>query len=232
MSNLIKHDQRLRFEIQAFEGEEFRHGRGRSGGRSSGAGEPTDPMGLQDENDEERLARLEREAYEKGFEQGHKDGMALGEKRLEERARQMEALLRELGRLKGRLYHEAEGDLLKLSVEIARQIVRAEAKTDPELITRVVRAAIDHLADRSRIRILVHPGDMAALRKALPEAAEGRPLEAWELIDDRSVERGGCLLESGFGKVNATIEEQLQVLAEELAAEHERHAEARRGTVA
>lgn len=221
MSNLIKSDQHPLFAIQSFEGEEFRRGspRGRGGVAEPGSGSSSDPGAPRYENPQERLDRLEREAYEKGFEQGQREGMILGEKRLEQRVKQMESLLRELGTLKRRLFLESEGELLKLSLEIARHILRSEVKTDPAVITRALRAAVEHLADRSRIRILVHPDDMAELHKTLTETAESCRMEQWELVEDRSIERGGCFLESGFGRVNATIDEQLQAVAEELQQE-------------
>lgn len=233
MSNLIKSDQHPLFEIQSFEGEEFRQGPMPAGLGVAGRGtkQAAGPRASQYENAQETVAGLEREAYEKGFEQGQRDGMALGEKRLEERLRQVDSLLRELGALKRRLYHESEEDLLKLSIEIARRILRSEAKTDPSVVTRAIRAAIDHLAERSLIRILINPDDMAELRKTLPEVAETYRLEQWELIEDRSIERGGCVLETGFGRVNATLEEQLQALGEVMEQELEARAEADSGDV-
>jgi flagellar assembly protein FliH len=223
LSNLIKRETHPQVKILSFEVEEV----GRRGPWLSegGPGGPTGPSisatrrgssGQPGESVQERLARLEREAYEKGFEQGQKDGLSLGEKRVQETLGQMEALLRAMTGLKKQVYDEAEAELLRLSVEIARQIIRREVTTDPSVVTRAVRAAFEYLGDQNQARISVNPEDMKEVQRVLPDLAQLHRLEGFELVEDRAVARGGCILETGFGRINGTIEDQLTMLKEEL----------------
>ncbi len=187
--------------------------------RSNGSchfGHPTGAPGQPVESVQEKLARLEREAYEKGFEQGQKDGLSLGEKRVQETLGQMTALLRAMAGLKKQVYDEAEAELLRLSVEIARQIIRREVTTDPSVVTRAVRAAFEYLGDQNQVRISINPEDMKEVQRLLPDLAQLHRLEGFELVEDLAVERGGCILETGFGRINGTIEDQLAMLKEEL----------------
>lgn len=171
---------------------------------------------LDEESMEDRLARLEREAYEKGFDQGRKDGLALEQKQLQEQKQQVEALFSELRGLKGSLFRETEQDCVALSALIARRILRAEIQTDPGVIQRTVRAALDFVADRSRLRISVHPEDMEEMRRILPELAAWTEEDAFQVVEDETLERGGCLLETGFGSINATVSEQCNVIEKAL----------------
>lgn len=166
----------------------------------------------EEESAEERLARLERESYEKGFEQGRKDGLELEKKQLEQQRQQMEALFAELRDLKPSLLREAEEEAVMLGSRIAKRIIGEEIRTDPSVIQRTVRAALDFVADRSRLSITVHPEDMEEIRRVLPELASMTEGGRFQVTEDDTVDRGGCLLETGFGKINANISEQLSVI--------------------
>lgn len=226
MSNLIKGQEYLRFKIASFEAEEIPGGRP----ATDGGGSVVLPIGKkrdrvepkQDEkNIHERLAALEREAYEKGFEQGQKDGLSLGEKRVEQTLRQLEEFLQGLSALKERIYSEAEGELLELSMEIAGLVIKKEIETDPEVVVRSIRSALSFLVDRSRIRVLISPEDAGEVQRRLPEFASAHKLDKLQVVEDQSLQRGGCLIETGFGRINATIEDQLSHLRESLREQFE-----------
>jgi flagellar assembly protein FliH len=223
LSNLIKRETHSHVKVCSFEAEEVGpHGpkpgegsHGASRGLSASVTGRAVPA-QSGESVQERLARLEREAYEKGFEQGQKDGMSLGEKRVQETIGQMQELFRDMAGLKKQVYNEAEGELLRLSVEIARQIIRREVTTDPSVVTRAIRAAFDYLGDQSQVRISVNPEDMREIQRLLPDLAQIHRLEGFEVTEDRAVTRGGCVLETGFGRINGTIEDQLDMIKQEM----------------
>ncbi len=210
LSNLIKRHQHEGLKIEAFRAQEIKvdtefnsssHKHVRRGGT------------------QDRISEIEREAYEKGFNQGQKDGLALGKKRLEETAKRLDALISSLSELKGNLYREAEEEILKLSVEIARKILDKEIGLDKDMVLRSIRKATEFLTERTAIRILVNPADMHKVEEALPEIKARKKVERIELAEDPSIARGGCILETGFGSINAAIEDQLEAIARELEDE-------------
>ncbi|MBN2125237.1 MAG: hypothetical protein JW821_13150 [Deltaproteobacteria bacterium] len=190
-----------------------------------GAPSETPTPDMREQLAQDKLALLEREAYQKGFEQGRKDGQALENRQMEERARQMEILFSELTNCKAQLYEEAEEELLRLSLLLAKKIVREEIRTQGSVVQRVLRDAITFLADRGRIRIRIHPEDMEEVRDLLPELASRSKGGQFQVTEDRAIERGGCLLETGFGRINATVQDQLAVLEEEMETAFRNHRE-------
>ncbi len=168
------------------------------------------------ESIEERLSRLEREAYEKGFEQGRKDGLELEEKQLSQQRNQVNAVLSELQEFKRAIMREAERDLAALSTLIAKRIVGEEIRTDPEVIRHTVRRALEFVSDRSRLRISLNPEDMEEMQRIMPELASMTEGGRIQVVEDQAVERGGCMLETGFGRINATVSEQLKVVEREI----------------
>ncbi len=223
-SNVIKQEADIQFNIRAFDPDTFNSeiedeqpcSRTQAGALvlPGGPASVAEPAGEDSEAEsaEDRLARLERESYEKGFEQGRKDGLELEKKQIQEQRRQMEALFAELRDLKPSLLREAEQEAVTLGSRIAKRIIGEEIRTDPSVIQRTVRAALDFAADRSRLSITVHPEDMEEIRRVLPELASMAQGGRFQVTEDETVDRGGCLLETGFGRINATISEQLSVI--------------------
>lgn len=115
-----------------------------------------------------------------------------------------------------RLLDELRPELLQLALALAREIVGHEISADPTVIEHTLREALAQLHFASRVIVRLHPDDLAHLRE-VPEVRDWSAAEV-ELIADPGVERGGCVLESDRGGVEATIATQLRLLGERLAA--------------
>jgi flagellar biosynthesis/type III secretory pathway protein FliH len=224
LSNLIKREDDFRFDIESFEEEDFANGLDIFSEEHANGGLVL-PLGdqaghgltsLHGYGSGQKMPRIEREAYEKGFEQGQKDGVALGEKKAQETWKKMMALLEELEDLKGRIFEETEEEIIRLSVTMARKIIKKEVAMDSDTLRRSVHHALKFLKDKSFVRVLINPDDMKILEPYLPEFATDNKIENLELAEDHCVEPGGCILETGFGRINATLEGQLAELEMEM----------------
>jgi flagellar biosynthesis/type III secretory pathway protein FliH len=71
----------------------------------------------------------------------------------------------------------------------------------------VVREGLERVRRASRVRVRVHPSDAAQLIE----------LEA-EVVEDPSITRGGCVVESELGEVDARLEVRLDALARAIGA--------------
>jgi flagellar assembly protein FliH len=224
LSNLIKRGDDFQFDIESFEEEDlgdgidFPDGRAPNGMLILPLGEDAfeHPVSLNHYDPSQKLERVERDSYEKGFAQGQKDGLALGRSKAEEIWKKMHALFEELSLLKTKALEEAEEQIIKLSMTVARKIVKKELATDPDTVKRSLQQALAFLKDKSFVRILVNPEEMKVLEPYLPELTATKKIERFELAEDQCVERGGCILETGFGRINATIENQFAELETEL----------------
>jgi flagellar assembly protein FliH len=194
LSKLIKQKDNPLYRIELFEAEDM-------------------SQELPKEEDlKERLANIEKEAYEKGFEQGRKDSLALEEKILEEKSKQLDVLLSALGNLKGEIFNQTEQELLKLSTRISRKLIGEEIKTGRGIIENTIRSALGFLVDTHHIRILLNPADMEDVKRLLPDIAAKAKGGRFQLVEDHAIAAGGCILETGFGRINATIEDQMEEL--------------------
>jgi flagellar assembly protein FliH len=113
--------------------------------------------------------------------------------------------LEELSRFKSRLRKEAESDLVKLALAVARRILRRELTIDSEALQGVVSAALEKLQLRDLSRVRVHPSHEDAVRRHLSAYNTSIQLAA-----DSSLQPGGVVFETIRGTVDASIDSQLR----------------------
>ncbi len=161
-----------------------------------------------------RLADVESQARAEGIRQGIEEGRQQGLALRQKEVRSLQQILNSLSPQVQILDEALLEQLAALVLAIARQFIRRELRQQPGEIVRVVRDCLAALpAAESRIRLFLHPEDVALVKEAMhPEAME-RP---WQLIEDPSQMRGGARLETDSSTVDASVETRLNAIAAEL----------------
>lgn len=117
----------------------------------------------------------------------------------------------------------AEQDMVELAFEVARRIIGHAIDVKPEVIRDIVGEALMGARGREEITVRIHPRDhdqVQEVRNDYARELDGVPVyfEA-----DSSLERGGCIIETESGRIDARLETQLQVLREALLGEGNQH---------
>ncbi len=162
----------------------------------------------------EKAYLIEKEAYEKGFAQGERDGLELGQKRLETIIQSVRNLFCEIERQRKEIYEAYEKEMVQLALSIGKKILHQEMEGRERLIAVTLKEAFQQVVDRSRVILHLHPMDYQYLLDH-PEEAPGilTELETIKLVKDPAISRGGCLLETPFGEIDATLEAQFDEIA-------------------
>ena len=157
------------------------------------------------------LAHLEKSAYESGFHQGEKAGLAIAEKKIEASMRRYAEAILAVGKLRSQLYSQVEREVVKLAVEVAKKIVHREIRADQEIIQTLVKVALSHVAEKSAVTVHLHPLDYTYLLEHKAELSSGsEDGQDILLLADKSIDRGGCLIETSCGDIDARIEEEFR----------------------
>lgn len=167
---------------------------------------------------EEHLREREQAAHERGRLDGER---ALSQQLLQQRNEMAElqrGVVDSLRRALPQVILEAQTALIQLALESAQKIV-AGLPVNPEMIEAVVREALRQVEDTAEIAIQLHPEDLALLRKHNSPILNGVP-EAGPLRFSSSadVTRGGCLVQTRFGLIDARRETKVEQLRQTLAA--------------
>lgn len=155
----------------------------------------------------ETLSSSREEARRAGWEQGLSEGRqaARGELRLQ--ADRFQHLIEQLAEPLAQSDQAVQDELVQLAVAIARQVVQRELTTQPEQIRDVVTQALAALpAGNRQVRVHLHPEDAHLLVEHL-DAHDG---VSWKIIEDASLTRGGCVVDTGATRIDARLETRLQ----------------------
>lgn len=159
-----------------------------------------------DENLEREISRRVEEAHRRGFNEGEARGRQVANQQLLPVLERLARSCEEIGGLAARVRREAEADLVRLAVAIARRILRRELTVDPEAILGVAKAALSRVDARDLKRVRAHPEAAAWLKQRLEHA--GLPSRI-EVAADSSLEPGAVLFETTRGLLDASVETQL-----------------------
>lgn len=116
--------------------------------------------------------KIQRGAYEEGFASGEKAGFSEGEQKASVLIDRLEKIISEVTVFKDELVKDVEGQVVDLSVAIARRIITDEINTRPEFIVSMVKEALKRLQRVGNIRIKINPSLYDLFMKTKPELME------------------------------------------------------------
>ncbi len=182
--------------------------------RKVGAGAPSQQQsGKEAAVDTEQIAQLEAE-YQQKVREAHATGLREGEVAGRNRAaadlqpviERLTRSIQEIACLRPRLRQEAEGDVVKLALAIARRVIRREVTSDPDALRGLVIAALEKLQGQEFSRVKVHPSHAATVKACLQQTTGGNPVE---VVSDPSREIGSVVFETTRGNLDASVDSQL-----------------------
>ena len=147
-----------------------------------------------------------RAAYQQGFQEGQ--GAAKREQggQLDAMAVRLARTIEELSGMRQRFRHEAEEDVIALSLAIARRILHREITVSPDALLGLLKAALEKIEVREIHRVRVSRQDAPLVQQHLDQIGLHQRVE---LVPDPGLERGSAILESSRGVLDVSVETQL-----------------------
>jgi len=170
--------------------------------------EPPEPPKPPRPSPAEELAEQVRVARLAGYQDGYRDGLVALEGFKQSYSSQVTAQLGAVTQAYMQqldaLQQEMARSLAVSATHLARQMVRSELTQRPELVVAVAQEAVDTLLLSARhITLRVHPDDLALVAQGAADVLAARGAR---LLSDASMTRGGCLVESDIGAIDASLE--------------------------
>jgi flagellar biosynthesis/type III secretory pathway protein FliH len=143
----------------------------------------------------------------------HAQGYAAGKAAAARQLFDLAALQAELGK-------RAERDATQAALLVAGQLLGVTLSSEPDKILALLRPHLARMRRAQRLVLRLHPDDAAWLQAhpaALHELREQHTLaSSLELRSDPTITRGGCVVESNIGDLDARVETRLTLLASAL----------------
>jgi flagellar assembly protein FliH len=175
------------------------------------------PADAQKTRSEELNAAIElrvRQAYESGFREGDAATRQSAENQVREVVEKLAATVVEVAATRSDAIRQAEADVVRLSIEIARRILHREISLDTSALEALIRAALEKLCSQEVYRVRVHPDQEQLVRACLQQIGRDPDIE---VVSDASQTRGGAVFEISRGSLDASVETQLREIEHGLA---------------
>jgi flagellar assembly protein FliH len=148
-----------------------------------------------------------QQARDAGLQEGSRKGREEAAAELKPVVERLARAAADLSNLRDRVRRQAEADLVKLALAIAKRVMHRELAVDPDAMQGIVRSALDRLQNREVDRLRVHPSHIGPVRSCLEDAGRAPALE---VVGDPSLNCGDAIFETSLGELDASVESQLR----------------------
>ncbi|MBQ2611818.1 hypothetical protein IJF81_05425 [bacterium] len=168
-----------------------------------------DDRGLISRAREEALAIRESAAKE-----GYQQGLEMAKADIED----LKISIIEFMNAKQKVFDKIIPNVLEISVDIAKKIIKDEITENPEvIITNIADILKNYSKDESRVVIKVNPAQVDLLKQEIPNVLNTIGSDSSvKVVADETIMEGGCIVTTENGVIDATIETQLSIISEAL----------------
>lgn len=168
-------------------------------------------------DDRNLISRAKEEANsirEAAAKEGYQEGLRSAREDLERVKESLDVFFS----AKQEVYESIAPDILEISLDIAKKIIKKEMAENPEILLENIKDILKGLSkEETKIMLKVNPSQAAMLKQEMPEAISTAGLEAKVIIvPDENTMEGGCMITTTNGVIDATIETQLAIISEAL----------------
>lgn len=164
-------------------------------------------------DDRNLVSRAQEEAEnikKSAFEEGYRKGM-------EQASTDMEAFrncFSEFMNAPKNVFEYIAPDILEISVDIAKKIIKKEVESDPQVLINTIVDVLKTVSkSEPKINIRVKPQAVQFIKDTLPNITYEYGIDAKvNIIADPSIEEGGCIFQTNNGIVDASIDTQLEII--------------------
>ncbi|MCQ2596290.1 MAG: flagellar assembly protein FliH [Treponema sp.] len=160
-----------------------------------------------------RRDALEEEARSQGFEQGHQAGYTEGKAEADRLVDRMHKMLEAVMQRREEILRDTETQIVELVILMSRKVIKIISENQKNVIMANVLAALKKVRTRGEVTLRVNLEDVKLTSEHTNEFIKHvEKVQGITVMEDSSVEKGGCIVETDFGAIDARISSQLTEL--------------------
>jgi len=156
---------------------------------------------------EERVKKVSEDSYRKGL----SDGIEFEKKESLPALAAVAEMAKMIPLIRKETIEKTEERIIMLSIAMAEKIINQEVQTRKEIILGVLKGALKNIVETDGMKIRINPQDYRYVMEVKNDFLQSLSgLSKVEFEEDASIKRGGAIVETMFGEVDARIESQLK----------------------
>lgn len=164
-----------------------------------------------------KVSEIEHQAYKKGYEAGREEGYKEGQAEVMRLVDRLGTIVSTAVDIRDDIIRSSEKLMTDMILMIARKVIKDEIVERREVVINNIKEAIQRVKDRDRIDIRVNFADLdmtTAHKDELIKMMDS--LKKVNIYEDNRVDRGGCVIETDVGAIDARISTQLDAVEESI----------------
>lgn len=164
-------------------------------------------------DDRNLISRAQEEAgtiKENAAQEGYKAGLEKAQADIAE----FRSAISQFMKSKEDVFEYIAPDILEISVDIARKIVKKEIEQDPQIVLETILDVLKTMSkDEPKVTLKVNPAQVSLVKENVPSMTTSMGLDARiNVLADATIETGNCIVETSNGVVDATVDTQLEII--------------------
>lgn len=166
---------------------------------------------------EEEINSIQKDAEKKGFEKGREEGYQSGKSEVERLVEQLHGMLNKIIEKRNEIIDETESQLVNLVLLIARKVIKVISENQKNVVINNVIQALRKLKSRGEVLIRVNLEDVELTSEHVKDFMRMvENVRSVTVVEDSTVDKGGCIIESDFGEIDARITSQMSEIEEKI----------------
>jgi len=152
--------------------------------------------------------KREADAQARGKQEGELAARVMFEEQLARERCALTDAVQSFAREREAYFQRVEGEIVQLSLSIARKILQRESQIDPVLLAGMVRVVLEKMESGTRVIVRVHPEHASSWREYFTRQLQG--IKPPELIEDTAIGPEHCTVQTELGTTELGVEVQLK----------------------
>ena len=148
-----------------------------------------------------------KQGYDTGFEEGFNKGKESAKEEFSPVLETTQQLVEELSIFRKEMYNKVEREMIEMVIALTKKVIHFEFSTRADAVQDMIRLAVQSVLDRESLVIKIHPTDKEYAEMFRPELHHMfSDIKNITFLADSGMARGGCIVETNFGVIDARIE--------------------------
>jgi flagellar assembly protein FliH len=165
----------------------------------------------------EKVVKIEKDAYERGYKEGHEKGYGEGKDEVERLVQRLHLIITKTIERRNQIIEESETQVINLVLLVAKKVIKVISENQKNVVINNVIQALRKMKGRGDVIIRVNLADFELTSSHMKEFQEMvENVKNITILEDTSVDKGGCIVETDFGQIDARISSQLHEIEEKI----------------
>ncbi len=156
-------------------------------------------------------------AKDEGFEKGSKEGYKSGKAEVDRLINKIHIMISGLADKRIDIINESEKLIIELVLNLTKKVIRTISENEKTVIVDTVIKALSKIKNRTDVYLRVNFDDVELTTNHMKTfLSKFEKVKSIQIIEDSQVDRGGCIVETDYGSIDARITTQLREIEDKL----------------